>query len=204
MKSNPTVSTYDKYHDVYDNETIEFWKLFPPVVIQSFVSSLPGKRILNIGSGPGRDALILKDQGLDVMCVDASKEMVTRTKFLGFESRLMDMREIDFPPESFDGIWAYTSLLHIPKADVKIVLHKFSTCLKDNGVILCGMIEGSFDGDIIRESMPNAKRYFRFYTEDEITQVFTSAGFELLYQNKYQPNKMIYLNQIYRKIPNNH
>ncbi|MFW6282719.1 MAG: class I SAM-dependent methyltransferase, partial [Minisyncoccales bacterium] len=39
--------------------------------------------------------------------------------------REQDIRELDFPPESFDGIIASCSLIHIPKKDVHSLIESF-------------------------------------------------------------------------------
>ena len=71
-----TIRTYDAIHDLYDAETRDFWEKFPAATVREFVSRLHGKDVLNLGSGPGRDSLILREQGLSVTCIDGSKEMV--------------------------------------------------------------------------------------------------------------------------------
>lgn len=196
MKSS-TISTYNKFHEVYDQETVEFWDNFPKDTIKEFVSRLNGKKILDLGSGPGRDAMLLKAEELEVICLDASSEMVKRTKDLGFESVLADMRKLDFPEKSFDGVWAFTSLLHISKDEASKVISKIYKLLKPNGVFLVGMIEGEFEGDVEQESMPGAKRYFRFYSERELRELMEGKGFKFEYQGKYTPHSKTYLNQVY-------
>src|SRR5690606_30479001 len=111
MQDDQTIKAYDKYAEIYDGEVIDFWANFPLEFIDKFVASLPG----NLGSGSGRDAMLLKNRGLDVLCVDASKSMIGMTSAMGFESLLSSFSELDFPENSFDGVWAYTSLIHIPK-----------------------------------------------------------------------------------------
>lgn len=194
---NTTVLTYNKYHEVYDQETVEFWENFPKDTIKEFVSRLKGKKILDLGSGPGRDALLLRNEGLDVICLDASSKMVRRTKKLGFESVLADMRKLDFPEKSFDGAWAFTSLLHISKEEAGKVILKIHELLRPNGVFLIGMIEGDYEGDVERENMPGAKRYFRFYSESELRELVESNGFKFEYQGKYSPHSKTYLSQVY-------
>lgn len=195
--NDATIATYNKFHEVYDQETIEFWDNFPKDTIKEFASRLKGKKILDLGSGPGRDAVLLRNEGLDVTCLDASSEMVKRTTELGFNSVLADMRKLDFPEKSFDGVWAFTSLLHISKDEVGKVISKIHKLLKPNGVFLIGMIEGGFEGDIERESMPGVKRYFRFYSESELRQLMEGNGFKFEYQGKYTPHSKTYLSQVY-------
>ncbi len=66
-----TVDTYNKLAVQYDEETVNFWELFPRSFIDKFVS-LSGDRVLDIGSGPGRDGLILLEKGKSVTGLDAS------------------------------------------------------------------------------------------------------------------------------------
>ena len=166
--SDKTILTYDKYHQIYDDETIEFWANFPKKILERFAKQLLGNKILDLGSGPGRDATLLRDMGLAVVCLDASSEMVKRTRDLGFVSIKRDMRNLDFPKCSFDGVWAFTSLLHITKIEMEKVLKTIHEVLKPGGVFLIGMIEGEFEGEVERESMPGTKRFFRFYSGGEL------------------------------------
>lgn len=104
MPVDPTIETYDKYAQIYDEEVIEFWNYFPRDFISKFTSSLPGKRVLDLGSGSGRDAVLLREQGLEVICADASKAMVAMTKGLSFESYQTTFADLNFPESSFDGV----------------------------------------------------------------------------------------------------
>jgi SAM-dependent methyltransferase len=198
-KVNFTINAYEKFHDVYDEETKEFWDNFPRSVLDKYATSLSGKRILNIGSGPGRDALLLKERGLEVICLDASYKMVEITKKLGFESLVCDFRKIPKNIGKFDGVWAYTSLLHVTRSEMLKVLDRIYELLFTDGVFLMGMIEGIYQGLVDRDSMPGVKRYFIFYKEKELVKIVESAGFKFAYQKKYKPHNNIYLNQIYLK-----
>jgi len=194
-----TIKTYDRYYKEYDDEVIEFWDNFPLVIIDEFCKKLKGKRILNLGSGSGRDALILRNKGLEVVCCDASREMVRITKQLGFETIESDFCDLNFKDNSFDGIWAYTSLLHIKKEEAQEILKKIYKFIKPDGIFLIGMIEGVFDGEMERENMPGEKRYFRFYEENEIKDMVEKVGFKFEFQERYKPRSKTYLNQIYIK-----
>ncbi len=196
---NKTIQAYNRCSDIYHQETEEFWANFPTSITEAFTSNLAGKQVLDVGSGSGRDALILKDKGLEVICVDAAKSMVERTRKLGFKSYLMDFVNLEFPKESFDGVWAYTSLLHVPKTEAEKVLEKIHQILKPAGAFLIGMIEGNFEGEIEREGWEETKRYFRYYSEKELVETVTSAGFTLTSQERYRPGSKTYLSQIYVK-----
>jgi len=194
-----TIKTYDKYAKEYDEEVIEFWENFPKIIIDKFCEKLKGNKTLDLGSGSGRDAIILREKGLEIICVDASKEMVKITNNLGFKSIESDFQNYSFPKEKFDGVWAYTSLLHITKEEMKKVLKEIYKTLKPDGVFLIGMIEGIYEGEVERENMLGEKRFFRFYEEQELRKMIGEIGFKFEFQERYKPHSKTYLSQIYIK-----
>lgn len=198
MQDKATINAYNKYARVYDEEVVEFWEKFPQEFLEQFAQTLPGRHVLNVGSGSGRDALLLKARGLDVVCVDASKSMVDITTRLGFESHLADFSNMDFPLASFDGIWAYTSLIHVPKEEARRAIQNLRTLLKPEGIFAIGVIEGEAAGMVERKTMPGTTRYFKNYKSEELRGLIEPLGFGFLYEGKYQPLNIVFLNQLYR------
>lgn len=197
MQTNPTINTYDQYAQVYDEEVIEFWDNFPKRFIEEFVSRTPGKRVLDLGSGSGRDALLLRDKGMEVVCLDASKAMIEMTTGLGFESHLATFAEMDFPKASFNGVWAYTSLIHVSKDESADILTHIRALLKPGGTFAIGAIQGETAGMVERKTMPGTARYFKNYTSEELKNFVESHGFAFVYEQDYQPHSSVYLNQLY-------
>lgn len=66
---------YDARADYWDR--FPFADFLPPAIQRTFPSP-KGKKALDIGSGTGKLALWLKNQGFDVICLDPSNEMVKR------------------------------------------------------------------------------------------------------------------------------
>lgn len=193
-----TIQTYDLLAKKYDEETAPFWELFPRTFIDRFIKLTKGK-ILDVGSGPGRDALILKQGGLDVTCLDASKTMIKLAREKGLESVLGDFNEMPFQDESFNGVWAYTSLLHIPKAEIEKPLDEIRRVLKPGGIFGLGLIEGETEGYKEIGGI-DAARWFSFYKKDEVPELLGGNGFEILYFEQFKPKSKNYLNFIARKI----
>ena len=193
-----TIQTYNRLANEYDAETAPFWGKFSRTFIEEFIKLTPGK-VIDIGSGPGRDALILKQGGLDVVCLDASETMVSLCKRKGLRSVLGDFNEIPFENETFDGAWAYTSLLHIPKSEIEKPLKEIWRVLKANGIIGLGLIEGDMEGYKEIGGM-NVPRWFSFYKKEEIEKLLSKNGFELLYFEQFKPKLKNYLNFIARKV----
>ena len=182
----------------YDEETASFWEIFPREVVDKFIKLAPDKRVLDVGSGPGRDGLILKQHGLDITCLDASQAMIDLCSKRGLKTVLSDFNKMPFKDESFDAIWAYTSLLHVQKADIDVPFVEIGRVLRTNGIFGLGMIEGKSEG--YRESAGvNKPRWFSYYTEDEIRALLAKNGFEVVYFSKFKPRTSEYLNFIGRK-----
>ena len=110
-----------------------------------------------------------------------------------------DFNNLPFPDASFDAVWAYTSLLHVKKSEVKIPLQEIKRVLMGDGILGLGLIEGTTEE--YRESSGVGKpRLFSFYTKDEIEGLLNDVGFRVLYFEQFQPGSKNYLNFICRKI----
>lgn len=196
--TDPTIAAYNQYAQLYDQEVIEFWENFPKEFMQQFKDDSPGPKVLNVGSGSGRDALLIKNMGLEVVCADASKHMVEITTQMGFSSHNVDFEHMAFPEKSYDGVWAYTSLIHVPKEEAVQAIQKIRSYLKDKGIFAIGVIEGDNAGMVERKTMPGALRYFKNYSSQELIDMIEPLGFRFMTENRYQPHNNIYINQLYR------
>lgn len=197
LMDQQTINTYNQLAKEYDEETADFWDRFPHTVFEKFIALTKGK-VLDVGSGPGRDGLILQKAGLDVVCLDASQAMINLSKQRGLNSVLGDFNELPFADGSFDGIWAYTSLLHVPKSQVEKSFSEISRVLKPNGIFGLGLIEG--DTELYRESSGVGQpRWFSFYKKEEVEVLFTEHSFEVVYFEEFKPRSKNYLNFISRK-----
>lgn len=192
------IRTYDLMAEQYDQETADFWEKFPHSVIDHFSKSVRSGLVLDVGSGPGRDGLILTNAGLQVLCLDASIEMVQTTKQRGLPSILADLTKLPVRSGKVRGVWAYTSLLHITKTDMMLALSQCNRVLVKNGVLGLGLIEGRGDG--YRWSAgPNLPRYFALYSQAEVYDLLLGAGFKTFYFERFQPKSKNYLNFLARK-----
>lgn len=193
-----TIETYNKMAQEYDQETIDFWDKFPRTFLNQFIEQ-SGTKILDVGSGPGRDGMLLKNAGKGVICLDASEEMVRLSTEQGLESVVSDFTFLPFKDNSFDAVWSYTALLHIPKKYIDEPLDEIYRVLKDGGIFALGLIEGDTEG--YRESSGiNLPRWFSFYRKEEIEKIAKKHGFETIYFETFAPKSKNYLNFIFKKI----
>ncbi len=163
-----TRETYDNVAEQYEINTKDYLNQRLQDDVNLFLSLLPGKKILDVGSGLGRDSLYFKNRGFSPVCIDFSKAMVDLCSEKGLEAHLMDIENISFDFDSFDGIWAYASLLHLPKTNLNPVLTTIHSLLKHHGLFYIGMKEGTFEGFVDNPKYPGKKRHFAHYTAEEL------------------------------------
>ena len=130
----------------------------------AFLNLLPeGARILDFGCGSGRDALKFLKRGYQVEATDGSEEMRrAAAELTGLAVRQMLFQELD-EKEKYDGIWACSSILHLPKSELGDVLERMTAALKINGVIYTSFKYGAFEGE-------RNGRYFTDFTEETFTE----------------------------------
>lgn len=193
-----TIDTYNRTAAEYDAETTSFWDVFPRAIIDTFADMTYG-RVLDVGSGPGRDGVILQEKGLDVVCLDASEAMVALSSSRGLDSVIGDFCALPFPDAIFGGVWAYTALLHVPKREIGTALSEINRVLAKGGVFGLGLIEG--DDELYRESSGiSLPRWFSYYRKDEVEDLLRIHGFAQVYFEQFKPASKNYLNFIAKKI----
>ena len=95
----------------------------------------PYASILDAGCGSGRDTLYFAGRGYRVTACDYSPAMVKlASRLTGQEIRQLSFQEVDFN-DQFDGIWACSSLLHVPMAEMHAAITRLSRSMKVDGVL---------------------------------------------------------------------
>lgn len=104
-------------------------------------------RLLDVGSGTGRDAARLAEHGYAVAAVDISSRMVdyARTKYPGVSFEVGDARLVEML-EAVDVVTCLGStLLHLHSSvDVVAALTRFAACLRPDGLLVLEMRNGAF------------------------------------------------------------
>ena len=127
--------------------------------------------LIDFGCGSGRDLKYFKEKGFSIEAIDGSTELCkAASEYSGIE-----VKEVLFqdwkPLHKFHGIWACSSILHLPKTELLNVLNTLSSALMENGILYTSFKYSNFEGE-------RNGRYFTDFTEDTFKN-FISAIKEL-------------------------
>jgi ubiquinone/menaquinone biosynthesis C-methylase UbiE len=149
-------------------------------LLEKFAARVEGC-IADVGCGPGHVAAYLQQQGAAVVGLDLSPVMVKEAQVLHptVEFVVGDMRLLPLEDRVLGGIVALYSLIHIPRAEVVVVLREFWRVLQPGGQLLVGF----HIGEEIRHSDEwwgePVNLDFIFFTPAEMAGYLSSADFTL-------------------------
>lgn len=152
-----TLDYYDKNAEAYAESTahVDFSE-----IQERFLRRLPeGALILDFGCGSGRDSKYFLSRGFRVQAVDGSVKLCRlASEATGLSVKRMLFTELS-GEEIYDGIWACSSILHLPWEELRDVLGRAERALKEGGSLYTSFKYGTFEG--VRDG-----RYFCDMTEE--------------------------------------
>ena len=132
--------------------------------------------------------------GYRVTSVDGSEGMcrIAREN-TGLEVRHLLFADLDYI-DAFDGVWACSSLLHVPSADLPHILSLVRRSLRSGGVFYLSFKDGDFEGE--RDG-----RYYTDMTIGTIPGLALSGGFDVVdvWNSKEPDRDILWTNAILRR-----
>jgi ubiquinone/menaquinone biosynthesis C-methylase UbiE len=176
-----TIEWYNEHAQEYANANINPQQ----DVLEKFITMLPPHpKILDVGCGPGRDAEFFHTKGADVIGLDISKGLLKIAKERNPTVTFIEGNFLDLPfnDQTFDGVWSQAAFVHLESiADVKKTLAESYRVLKKEGIINVYVKEqrGTHKTEIVDDIGVKAKRFFRYFTKDEMEGYMKKVGFTL-------------------------
>jgi protein-L-isoaspartate O-methyltransferase len=152
--------------------------------IEGFAARLrPGARVLEIGSGSGRDAVALESAGLSVRRTDITPAFVRRLQDAGHAADVVDpafddLSDPDEPGTPYAGVWANASLLHLDRDTFPLVLSRLADATEPGGVLFAAVKEGDGEDWSIHGNV-TAPRFFTYWREEPLRSAADGAGWRV-------------------------
>lgn len=151
--------------------------------IDAFVAALGGAgRVLEIGSGGGRDALALEARGISVRRTDIAQGFVDLLRAGGFDAAQIDPLTDDLsdpqrPGTPYDGVWACACLIHVAREDMDRVLERLAAATRTGGRLHASVRDGDGEDVTTEGGAAEPRRYVETYwREPELRAELTDAG----------------------------
>jgi SAM-dependent methyltransferase len=138
--------------------------------------------ICDLGCGSGQIANYLHGHGAKVCGIDLSSEMVRQAQRLNpnIDFQQGDMVSlIDVADNSFGGIAAFYSIIHIPRSSAADALREFKRILYPKGILLLTFHIGQQTVHLEEWLGEKVSLDFHFFESAEMKDYLQTAGFEL-------------------------
>ncbi len=132
--------------------------------------------VLEIGTGPGRDAVPFLDDGVAVSGVDLSAENVRRCVEQGIDCHQASLFELPFEDGAFAAGWTMSTLLHVPDARIDEALTEVTRVLEPGAPIAIGTWGGrDHEGDQMFEGI-DVPRFFSDRSDERWRAILERYG----------------------------
>jgi SAM-dependent methyltransferase len=99
----------------------------------------------------------------------------------------MDMRSLEFPAASFDGVWSSFSLLHVREADVRRTLSGFKNVLRPGGIFFAALHRGPKTAWVKRRVAGMERETFlQEWLQSEIESIVQASGFKIIISRPFE------------------
>ena len=141
--------------------------------------------VLDLGCGPGVPITKELVRHFKVVGIDFSSNQIelARKNVRIAEFHRMDMTKMTFPPNSFDGIFSYLAIIHVPREEKASLFSKIHEILKPGGFLLiaigCDDWVSEPGDDFMGEPM-----YWSQFGAEKTKAMIKDTGFEIIQTSK--------------------
>jgi SAM-dependent methyltransferase len=175
--SRRTIASYESYAREYDALVSPTPAPDDEIALRRLATLVgPGGRILEVGSGPGRDADFLETLGVQVRRTDATRAFLALQAERGKRGELLDLLTDDLGGP-YDGVLAMCVLIHIDRSHLDLVLGKIATALRPAGAFLVSVREGTGES--------TGDYHTTYWRREDFVARLDRAGLRVVWQNRH-------------------
>lgn len=132
--------------------------------------------LLEVGTGPGRDAVAFVAAGVAVTGVDLSAEHVRLARDVGIDVLQASVLDLPFGDRSFDAAWTMSTLLHIADADFDAAMSEIVRVAGSGAPIGIGLWGGpDSEGPNERDTI-QPPRFFSIRSDERLQAMLRAHG----------------------------
>lgn len=172
-------------------------------LLNRFAEETRGKGLVaDLGCGPGHVTRYLHEQGVTVVGIDLSPEMIRVARQLhpAVDFEVGDMGRLDLPDASLAGVLAFYAIVHFEAPQLGAILSEIRRVLSPGGVALVSFHIG--DQVVHLDDLFGAavSLDFRFHDPGTVVEALRAAGLDVIehverepYEGAEYPSRRCYL-----------
>ena len=140
-------------------------------------------KVVEIGCGDGRDAEEIVKRTKNYTGFDISEELIKLAKIRLSKTQfeVADATSYKYPA-SLDIVFAFASLLHLNKEDVKAVLNKVQIALKPGGIFYISLKYAPSYQNKLKKSWIGRRMFYLY--NPKLIKKLAGSGYQSVYENK--------------------
>jgi SAM-dependent methyltransferase len=140
-----------------------------------------GAAVLELGCGQGTPTTRLLAERFNVTGVDISTRQLELARNAVPNATFLhaDMASLDLPPQTFDGVAAFFSLIHVPREEHAALLERIARWLRPGGVLVATMGVRDSPGDV-EENWLGAPMFFSHWDAATNRHLVEQAGLRII------------------------
>ena len=132
--------------------------------------------VFEVGTGPGRDAIPMQADGLEVSGIDISEENVRHYVEQGIDCCQASLLDIPFENDQFPAAWTMSTLLHIPDTQIDEALREITRVLQPGAPIAIGVWGGPDSEQHRVDPHIDIPRFFSSRSDDRWRAILEQYG----------------------------
>lgn len=132
--------------------------------------------VLDVGMGPGRDAMAFRSTGLRAVGLDRAHESARLALRDGVPAIQGSLYDLPVRTDSFDALWTMSTLVHVPDSRFDEALGELFRAVRCGGLIAIGTWGGRDHEGVIDSDSDQPDRFFSLRTHENARRMLGAHG----------------------------